>query len=794
MPYNESDTRSKLIDPALYERGWTEENIKREVNAGTVNLINGTPRRGSKKIDYLLRFRVNSATQPVAMAIVEAKAEHLPPDHGLDQARGYAETKRFHVPFVFSSNGHQFVMYDRQTQTTSQPMPLSSFPTPDELRLRYETHVGFALTDSAARPLLTPYTGGEATRRYYQDAAIRAVFEKIARCTTRHELPRALLSLATGSGKTFIAVNLLKRIADSGQPLRALFICDREELRSQASGAFQNLFGADAAVVSTKEPQLNARVLIATYQTMDIADEEGTANFLTTTYPKNFFTHIVIDECHRSAWGKWSQVLTRNPAAVQIGLTATPRRFRTDTSAEAEADLAITADNIRHFGEPVYEYEIGQGIEDGYLAACEIHQSHINIDGQGITLNHLRAHHPVDALTGKAVDAEQLRALYERTDFEARLQLPDRVQAMCADLFQQLCDTGGPEQKTIIFCVRDSHAQAVADMIGNLYAQWCTDNETEPVQHYAFKCTAASDGNADLADLRESNQSHFIATTVDLLTTGVDVPALQNVVFFRYVRSPIVFYQMVGRGTRIDLPSGKLMFRVYDYTNATRLFGEDFYTRRPSTNRGGIGEQQEEYDPFAEDDDDRVRMIRAQGFDVQVTPAGILLLTTIDGQAMPVTVEVYRQMLSERLTAEARTLDDFRAIWINAAQRQALLHALPDGERSAQAIRSMSHLEDCDLYDVLAELAYGAAPRTREERSDAFASRNSAWLSGMKPAAAATIQTLVKMFARDGVEELERREIFETPAVKRAGGLQALRSVDTPGKVLEETKRRIFAA
>ena len=232
--------------------------------------------------------------------------------------------------------------------------------------------MGFSLSDPAARPLLVRYTGGEATRRYFQDAAIRAVLQKIAICEKTHEPKRALLSLATGAGKTFIAVHLLKRIADAGQLRRALFVCDRDELRSQALGAFQNVFGSEAAEVYKDGRWLNharnARIHVATYQTLDVDTEDGTANFLTTFYPENYFSHIIIDECHRSAWGKWSQVLTRNPDATQIGLTATPRQIEiTEKSKEAQADAQISADNLKYFGEPVYEYDMSQGIEDGYL-------------------------------------------------------------------------------------------------------------------------------------------------------------------------------------------------------------------------------------------------------------------------------------------------------------------------------------------------------------------------------------------------------------------------------------------
>jgi type I restriction enzyme R subunit len=191
---SESDTRAKLIDPALHARGWTEDLIRREESAGAVQIIDGQPRKQAKgRVDYTLRIKVNPDTQPVAVAVIEAKPEHLPPTHGLEQAKVYAACRRLNVPFAFSSNGHLFVEYDRTAGQTSRPRPLANFPTPVELRARYEAAVGFGLSDAAARPLLIRYPGGEATRRYYQDAAIRAVLEKIARCERTGEPKRALL-------------------------------------------------------------------------------------------------------------------------------------------------------------------------------------------------------------------------------------------------------------------------------------------------------------------------------------------------------------------------------------------------------------------------------------------------------------------------------------------------------------------------------------------------------------------------------------------------------------------------
>jgi type I restriction enzyme R subunit len=791
MALSEADTRAKLIDPAIHARGWTEDLIRREETDGAVEMIGDRPRRrGRGRVDYTLRVRIAAGTQPVAVALIEAKAAHLPPAHGLEQGKLYGASRRLNVPFVFASNGHFFVEYDRFTGVTAGPHPLAEFPTPAQLRARYEERVGFSLESPAARPLVTPYAGGEATRRYYQDAAIRAVLEKVARGEKR-----ALLSLATGSGKTFIAVNLLRRIADAGQLRRALFVCDRDELRSQGLGAFHRAFGADAAEVSSRNPQRNARVLVATYQTLDVATEDADASFLVTHYTENYFSHVVIDECHRSAWGKWSQVLTRNPDAVQVGLTATPRRIDLgERTPEAAADARISADNLAYFGDPVYEYDMAQGIEDGYLAACEIVRRDIFLDDKalseretGIDRGDLLHRSVTDADTGQALGPEIARPHYEAQAFEGRLVLPDRVAAMSRDLFEHFLATGGPEQKTIIFCASDRHADAVAIAMNNRYAEWCAATGRPLADPYAFKCTAASGGGEYLDDLRASTRHHFVATTVDLLTTGVDVPCVRNVVFFKYVRSPIAFYQMVGRGTRLHPPTAKLMFRVYDYTDATRLFGKPFVTEAisPLPPRDG---------PTPEPPAPPERTIQVEGLDVKVTDAGRYILTMVDGRALPVTVEEYRARLAARLIEEAPTLDGFRARWITPPDRREMLGRLPDAGRSALVVRALAEMTDYDLYDVLAELGYGQAPRTRPDRAAAFGYKHGGWLGGLPPPAAATLTALATQFARGGTEELENLRVFETPEVRRAGGLAALRVLGPPPEVLRETKARLFAA
>ena len=799
MPFSEADTRAKFIDPAIHACGWTEDLIRREETAGAIEIVDGKPRKRAKgRVDYTLRIKVNIDTQPVAVALIEAKAEHLPPTHGLEQAKLYAACKRLNVPFVFSSNGHLFVEYDRFTGLTSAPKSMTEFPKPSDLRARYEQRMGFALSDPAAKPLLVRYTGGEATRRYYQDAAIRATLEKIAQCE-KSDLPkRALLTLATGAGKTFIAVHLLKRIADAGQLGRALFVCDRDELRSQGLGAFQNVFGSEAAEVYKEADgsnhARNARIHIATYQTLDIDTEEGTANFLTTYYPENYFTHIIIDECHRSAWGKWSQVLTRNPKAMQIGLTATPRQLEfSESTKEAQADAQITADNLRYFGEPVYEYDMSQGIEDGYLAACQIDRfdlfhdnKQVNERERGVDRDDLIGKRLTDGTTGDLVPRDVARPHYEAADIEDRLLIPDRVAAMAQDFFNHLLATGGPEQKTIIFCRRDRHADDVAIAMNNLYARWCNDNNKPRLENYAFKCTASVGGSQYLADLRGASRSHFVATTVELLTTGVDVPIVQNIVFFKYVRSPIAFYQMVGRGTRIYAPTGKLMFHVYDYTDATRLFGKDFKTKfTPRKGPSGPGpEPPEPPEP----------QIMVEGFDIRITEAGRYILTEKDGKAVPVTIEEYKERLAAKLVEEAPTLEAFRSRWIVPPERRELLGQMPDGGRSVVLIQKLEDMTDYDLFDVLAELGYGMNPRTRVERVEAFSYKNEKWLSSLPEAASATLKAMADQFARAGTDGLENPHIFKTPEVVRAGGLSALKALGKPAEVLRETKERMFAA
>lgn len=784
--FNEAETRAKLIDPAIHQRGWTEDLIKREENAGGLYKVRGRWRRDVKHADYLLRIPVRGGSEPIAVAVLEAKKNTLPPHHGLEQAKLYASADRLNVPFVLCSNGYRFIEFDKSTGVVSQPQSLVQFPSPTNLRQRYETYKGIDLEAEAANPLTIPYTGGDAVRRYYQDAAIRAALEKIA-AGENH----VLLSLATGAGKTRIAVHLLKKIADAGQLHRVLFVCDRTELRDQALGAFQNVFGNDAQPVSSKNARKNARILIATYQTLDVDTDESDANFFIQNYPENYFSHIVIDEAHRSAWGKWSIVLTQNSDAVQIGLTATPRQLTpTVDTPETKSDLQITADNLAYFDEPVYEYTLTQGIADGYLAACEVQKGRVNIDDTGITREQILELNPIDAITGQPVTAEEIYELYEKTSYEDRILLPDRVLAMTQDLFNYLIESGGPEQKTIIFCQKDSHADRVAAAMQNLYANWCKQNNQSQCDNYAFKCTAASSGNDMLPDLRGSSTSYFIATTVELITTGVDIPRIQNIVFYRYLKSPISFYQMIGRGMRLFPENNKIAFTVYDYTGATELFGEDFISKPPRTISDGSDVGLPGTDGY---DDETVKSIEVEGFDVFITDAGRYIVVDREGKSVPITIEEYKQEVAELLVEQAPTLNSFRTIWIDPEARHDLMVSLPHDGQSVLLIRDMDNMQYYDLYDVLADIGYGMSPRTFDERADAFSYKHDAWLKTLPSDVSNVIQAIAAQFKNGGTNELESQYIWHVPAVRQAGGLRSLKTIGDPNQLLKDTKTRIFA-
>ena len=776
MPLSEADTRAKLITPALHARGWSEDLIAREETAGAIALWGEGAHRSRKRIDYVLRARADGgALLPVAL--IEAKPEREPPIAGLEQAKQYG--RLHHVPFVYASNGHAFAEHCLDEGETRGPLPMEQFPPPEALLARYAELRRLDLAASEAAPLLEP--PDEAGDRYYQRAAVRAVLERLARGERR-----ALLSLATGSGKTRIAVRLLRALADSRQLKRALFVCDRDELRSQALRALREdgRFGDNAAPAQANDPALNARVIVATYQTLGVEGEgeAGEDSYLARHYEPGYFSHVVIDECHRSAWGKWRSVLKRNENAVHVGLTATPRLLATGADAEDAEDAdraeddAITRDNYKYFGEPAYEYSIAQGMDDGHLAAMRLVRSDVVTAGRferedGVERDSLEGGDIRDAITGAPATIAEMRERYAAGSIEQELELPDRVRAMCADLFARLAESAdGPEQKTLVFCRTNDHADRVAAELGNLYAAWARERGRTPVQPYAFKCTAESSRGL-LQDFRTLERSAFVACTVELISTGVDVPRIRNVVFFRYLNSPIDFHQRLGRGTRIHERSGKLAFTVYDYTNASRLLERSLAQR--------AAKRSVQPDPI-EEPRERRRTFSAEGIEVWIERGERRLGVVEAGALRFLPLAEYRERMAERLLAEVAGLDDFRERWIDPQRRPEVLAALPDGAASAAAWRHAAELDDCDLYDVLALAGWNEQPRRRSARAGRVRDAD--------PPPSPIERALARQFALGGTDALESERLREVASVREAGGLPALGAGAMPG-----LKRRLLA-
>ncbi len=797
MTYNEAETRFWLIDPVLRDKGYNEHWKLRLETPAPVEPTGSKGRRrpGAGRTDYLLCVQVGTMPKPLPVAVIEAKAEGEDPLKGMQQAKNYADCTRFHVQYVFATNGHRYGEFDKTCQMPNGPFPFPDFPTHDHLTARYAKDTGVDVTKPGTAMLFMRDSVAFPKARYYQDAAIRAAFEKILRCEQSGVPPRVLLSLATGSGKTVIAANLLWRMHEAGRLTKpALFLCDRDELREQAWGKFAKAFPKGSVRIARtergKNAAKNAKVHIATYQTLGLDDTDNHyASFLTEHYPPDSFSVIVIDECHRSAWGRWSEVLRRNPSAIQIGLTATPRDLH-ESEHETAEDAEITANNLSYFGEPVYEYKLIQAQEDGYLAACEIVRLKPSIDWKTFTREEVLAAKPIDARTGLPVMAEDLKEKYKPKTFDDDLLIPERIAAMCQDLFQRLCNHGGPEQKVIIFCTRDLHADRVQMQMQKLYATWCKEKGVTPKEHYAFKCTA--EGGSDLiGQMRGSGERCFIACTVDLLTTGVDIERLNAVVFFRYLESTITFYQMVGRGTRIHEETQKYKFWLYDYTGVTALFGTDFISPPPRPRTKKRGEDGGEGGDDEENDGPPVPEI-VGGQPVSITPQGRYILHRRDGRDVPIPVDEYRQEMIARVLREAATIHDFRSLWVETAKRRTLINHLLGEHYSPDTVRELMDMVECDHFDLFAHYGYREHALKRHEREAAYLSHEASWFSSVNDKAALVLRGIGHQFGAGGTEALESELLWEVPEIKRAGGVAALRPLGRPADVMREAKRRLF--
>jgi type I restriction enzyme R subunit len=805
MAMNEQETRYHLIDPILRVKGYDDiTKLKCETPAPVEPTgPKGRRKKGSGRTDYLLCVKAGTMPKPLPVAVLEAKKEDEDPLKGMQQAKKYSECERFEVKYVFASNGHLYGEYDHFTKMQAGTFPLQDFISHDDLTARYAKDTGIDLGAPEAQILFMPDSPPWNRYRYYQDAAIRAAFEKILLKIQHGEDPRVLLSLATGAGKTIIATNLLWRLNEAGQlPKPALFLCDRDELRTQAYEKLSAAFGDNVRIVKTEKGEnaaKNARIHIATYQTLGLDDEtpdDIIASFLSEHYPENSFSIIIIDECHRSAWGKWSEVLKRNPKAIHLGLTATPRKLITRKELPAE-EVEISANNFNYFGEPVYEFTLAQAQEDGYLAACEIVKRKADIDNRVFTKQEILDAKVTNIKTGQPLtEADLTKETYTGKDFDDEVFIEMRTPAMCADLFQQLIENGGPEQKVIIFCNREIHADRVVMYMNNLYTKWCKENNQVIKDDYAFKCMGGTNNGADkIEPMRGSGQRAFIACTVDLLEAGVDIERLNAVVFFRYLKSAIKFYQMVGRGTRIHEETEKYKFWLYDYTGVTDLFGTEFISKpRKPKDGGGNGGGGDDGGDTGGGGGDAPAIGEVRGHAVKITPQGRFILGSRDGKEIAIPVDEYRKEIIQRVISEAHNLDDFRNLWIETQKRQSLINHILEANFSPEVIKEIDKMNDYDMFDFFGHLGYKAKALKRTERGSHYIAENQTWFDGIDKNAAIVLRAFGYQFSLDGTDALETPALWQVPEIKAAGGINSLKILGAPNDVIINAKERLFRA
>ncbi len=814
MAYNEEDTKLHCITPALQANGWTGARITMEypINPGQVVLQgDGHQRVQPQKADYLLRYG-----ESLPIAVVEAKDEDHAPGAGLQQAMGYAE--KLGLLFAYASNGHGFEEWDF-TSNTQRSLGISEFPTPDEL---WQRLCAYRVLDAnrPLNPLLYPYwrdPTGKKTMRYYQEVAVNRTIEAILKGGQR-----ILLNLATGTGKTFISFQIAWKLIKSGYfaNKRVLFLADRVVLRGQAFNAFEPFkdgAGDPRAEISGDIP-LGRQIYFGIYQGMYAAGPDGLRLF--EQLPEDYFDLIIIDECHRSGFGTWNEILRHFPGAIQLGMTATPKR-------------SDNVDTFQYFGEPIFTYSLGQGIDDGFLANYKIHKAKTDLDIDGLDWDHIlnegaRVKIPQDA---KPKDH------YATSDFERQITLPDRVKVHCEHL-SSLLRIYGRMEKTIIFCVNQDHAMEVRDHLNRL------SNDLN-VPNYAVRIVSEeSDAQALLEKFQAVEKpTPVIATTVDLLSTGVDAPSVRNIVFFKTINSPTVFKQIIGRGSRLCEDTDKYWFRIIDYTGATDLFDEWDKPTPPATGGaqttgprvcwlGGKVLSEKTGQPIA----DAVITVQLgpneivqqrTGSDGQFLfsdlPAGEVIVTTSayghrkssatlsivqgapriltvplkptqppkdkmihvsglkvrivdekyeerDAQGNLVSPQDYLKKVRREIIQVCSSLMELRSRWTDPERRRELLQRLEERQVAVEVLAEILKRSDVDSFDLLAHIAFDETMHSREERAVALFNLNQQFFAMYPEHAREILQALVERYVQGGLDEILDPEVFKLPPIRREVG------------------------
>ena len=743
---SERDICSKFITPAVTDAGWDlHSQIREEVSftKGRIIVRGKLHSRGEqKRADYILYYKSN-----IPIAVIEAKDNSHSVGAGMQQALNYAET--LEVPFVFSSNGDGFLFHDRtgHAAITEQALALEAFPSPAELWQRYCVWKGIE-TSEARHTVEMPYYDDGTVRapRYYQATAINKTVEAVAKAQQR-----ILLVMATGTGKTYTAFQIIWRLWKSGTKKRILFLADRNILVDQTKNNDFKPFGAAMTKISKRQIDKSYEIYLSLYQAVTGNEEEQN---IYKQFSPDFFDLIVIDECHRGSAAEdsaWREVLAYFSSATHIGLTATPKETKEVSS-------------IHYFGDPVYSYTLKQGIEDGFLAPYKVVRIDIDKDLQGWR--------PSKGQVDKAGQLIEDR-VYNQADMDRTLVLEKRTELVAKKITEFLVATD-PYAKTIVFCDDIDHAERMRQALVNLNPERVKEN-----RKYVMRITGdEKEGKAELDNFINPEERYpVIATTSKLMTTGVDAQTCKLVVLDQHIKSMTEFKQMIGRGTRINEDYGKYWFTIMDFKKATELFADKDFDGEPV-----VIYEPKPYEPPVPPDDitdggdittggdeggdggdgeGRVKYVLGD-----VTVYVVSERVQYYGPEGKLITESLKDYTRQTVRKDYASLDEFLRSWNKADRKAAILQTL---EQHGLLLEPLADEvgKDFDAFDLICHVAFDQPPLTRRERAEQVKKRN--YFAKYGEQARQVLESLLEKYADTGIENIEDIKILTLDPFKNMG-------------------------
>lgn len=748
---SENSIYTHYVLPALTRAGWDLHSQIRETVFFTDGriLVNGKKTsRGSRKFaDVVLYYKPN-----IPVAIIEVKKNTLSMAAGMQQALDYANT--LDVPVVFSTNGDGFIAHDRTGSAAKieTEYSLDNFPSPQQLWEKYLHYKGIQTPEAANIAAFSYHFDPQGyAPRYYQQIAINRCVEAIA-----NGQPRLLLVMATGTGKTYTAFQIIYRLWKSGTKKRVLFLADRNALIEQAKKGDFKHFKDKMTIIRHKEIDKAYEIYLALYQGLTDYEAERDAY---RQFSPGFFDLIVVDECHRGSAADdsaWREILDYFSGATQIGLTATPKET---------ADVS----NIDYFGQPIYTYSLKQGIEDGFLAPYKVLRYTLNVDAEG-----WRPSQGQTDTQGQVIDDR----LYNLKDYDRHLVIDERTQRVAKCVMAFLRKTSLYD-KTIIFCVDIEHATRMRQAIVNEAPALVLVNHK-----YVMKITGDdNEGKRELENFTNPEEPYpVIATTSKLMTTGVDAKTCKLIVLDANIGSMTEFKQIIGRGTRVDEDNGKLYFTIMDFRNVTDKFADKDFDGEPvQVKIVREGEEDEEdnatenpdpppdyppTEPPNGEDEGEIHEPRPKiyvaGIEVKVLNERVQTIAP-DGKLI---MESYRDHTRKTLRQAFCSLDDFLTRWHSATQKTALLDELQAQGIALDTLREEVK-KDLDPFDLICHIAWDQPALTRRERANNVRKRD--YFARYSEPAQRVLNALLDKYADTGIENIEDIDVLQASPLNTLG-------------------------